>query len=565
MSLSQVAKDSDIPPETIQSYLKKIWKEKKYQRFIKQQKSTEEDKRKNLSKFGFKQWMIEHYLYIIVLIVLVFISYANSINNEFVSDDIEGILNNKNIDDISYVTSSPFRLLRFFQPLFYFLINQVFGKSPIAFRLPNILFHLATVCLVFIIIYLLFDKITAIMAASLAAVHPILIESITWISGGGHCMYSFFIMLSILSYILTLKNNRYIYLSLTSFFLALTISEKAIIFPIILFVYELCFENLKTNWKKLLLFLGISSFWGLYFLSSGAMGTRITSLETNFYQKPKTSNLLHQVPIAITSYLELIFWPKNLTLYHSEMVFSQLEYFIKLGVLIAFLGIIVYSFKRNRHIFFWLSFFIISLLPTMTPFGISWLVAERYVYLGSIGIFVVIAIVVKKLNDIKKIRNIPLIIFTLILVALTTRTIVRNRDWKNQDNLWLAAAKTSPSSHQNHNNLGDYYGRHGNFEKAIEEFKKAIELKPGYADAYHNLANIYWQTNKINEAIKNYQKAIEINPNIWQSYQNLAAIYLEQKNFKLAEENLKKFIELQPANEKAKQLLNSLQSAEQPL
>ena len=122
--------------------------------------------------------------------------------------------------------------------------------------------------------------------------------------------------------------------------------------------------------------------------------------------------------------------------------------------------------------------------------------------------------------------------------------MVRNIDWKDEDHLWLAAAKASPSSPQNHNNLGDYYARHGDLEKAAEEFKKAIELKPNYGDAYHNLANTYQKMGKIAEAIENYQKALSFNPRLWQSYQNLAALYFEQQDFESARENLEKAIGL---------------------
>ena len=101
----------------------------------------------------------------------------------------------------------------------------------------------------------------------------------------------------------------------------------------------------------------------------------------------------------------------------------------------------------------------------------------------------------------------------LHLFALSVRTITRNADWKNQDTLWLATAKTSPSSPQNHNNLGDYYGRQGDLEKAAEEFKTAIKLKPNYGDAYHNLANIYHQMGEDDLAIENYRKALSFNPN----------------------------------------------------
>lgn len=256
------------------------------------------------------------------------------------------------------------------------------------------------------------------------------------------------------------------------------------------------------------------------------------------YEQTRLLNPFIQIPIAITSYLELIFWPKNLTIYHSEMTFNLVQYFIRLTFFIIFLGIIAYSYKRNRQAFFWLCFFFITLLPTLTPFGISWIVAERYVYLGSLGIFVVVALIFRRLGMIPKLRLGINIIFFLILSLLLLRTIMRNNDWKNEDNLWIATAKTSPSSPVTHNNLGDVYSRHGDLEKAIEEFKKAIAINPRYADAYHNLATTYLSMNNLEEATENYQRAISLNQNLWQSYQNLAAIYFKQRKYNLAKEIL---------------------------
>ena len=76
-----------------------------------------------------------------------------------------------------------------------------------------------------------------------------------------------------------------------------------------------------------------------------------------------------------------------------------------------------------------------------------------------------------------------------IVVSLSIRTIVRNVDWKNEDNLWVATGKVAPSGAPIHNNLGDVYARHNDYPKAIEEFTRATQINPGYADAYHNLAN----------------------------------------------------------------------------
>jgi len=213
-----------------------------------------------------------------------------------------------------------------------------------------------------------------------------------------------------------------------------------------------------------------------------------------------------------------------------------------------FLAAIVYFFKKERRIFFWLSFFLIALSPTLTPLRISWWVAERYAYLAVLGIFVIAGFAILKIGQKFNNQELSWIIFALIILALSGRTIIRNMDWKNQDTLWLATAKTSPRSPKNHNNLGDYYFRHGEYQKAIEEFKTAIELMPNYGDAYHNLANVYRQIGDSEEAIANYQKALSLNPNLWQSHQNLAARYFESGEFELALQELEAAIKINPQN-----------------
>ena len=103
--------------------------------------------------------------------------------------------------------------------------------------------------------------------------------------------------------------------------------------------------------------------------------------------------------------------------------------------------------------------------------------------------------------------------------------------------------------------MGDVYSRQGDLNKAAEEFQKAIEIKPGYADAYHNLANTYQRMGRFDAAIENYQKAAELNPNLWQSHQALAAIYFEQEKYDLALDEIKKALEINPESEGLKQNL----------
>ncbi|MDD5352112.1 MAG: tetratricopeptide repeat protein [Candidatus Omnitrophica bacterium] len=497
--------------------------------------------KEKVESFSFRSWLKKHWKTAVFLILLVCLAYANSLNSDFVSDDTRSILDNKSLDKASYIFNQPKVTL---SSLFYFVINKAVGRVPLFYRLVNICFQLGVVLVVFFLFSFLTDAKTAFFAASILAVHPLLTESVSWISGGSYAQYSFFVLFALLAYSLSIRNRKWFLVSIFSFILSLFSHDMAIVFPLILLIFVIAFADIRRDWKKLIPFFALSIIAGLIYF--GRIGQRLTNFQMDFYQKPQLLNPFLQIPIAITSYLELIFWPKGLTLYHSEMTFSQMQYIARLLVFIIFLAIIVYSFRRSRSVFFGFCLFVISLLPALTPLGITWIVAERYVYLGSIGIFIAVASGINKLEKIEQLKIPVWIFFFLIMAVLLTRTVLRNIDWKNEDNLWTATAKTSPSSPNTHNNLGDVYSRHGELEKAVGEFKKAIEIKPDYADAYHNLAHTYYQMSRYPEAIENLKKAVYLNPRLWQSYQCLGVIYFQEKQYSPARDYFKKAIEINP-------------------
>jgi tetratricopeptide (TPR) repeat protein len=542
-SLSAISKKTGVPENEILDFLKNHWGKEKYQKFVTGLKTPELSSLKNGS---LKTWLTKNWKVLVFFAALVSIVYANSLGNDFISDDIGAIRDNPQLNKFIYFWHPPYFRLSLVS-FIIFLTNKVFGLVPVFYRLPNILFHLGSVILIFFLLAHFFPSPIPFFTASLFAVHPILVESVSWISGTPYSGSAFFILLSFLTYILsTKKKAKFLLLSFVFFYIALLFSEKVIFFPLVLFLYEVCFGRLKTNWKKLIPFFVLGGFWILYL--AGLVGTRITALATKYYQQPERANPLVQIPIAITSYLGLIFWPQKLTLYHTEMAFGRVEFIFRAVCTVLSFVLLGFFFKKDRRIFFWGSFFVIALSPTLLPLGISWIVAERYVYLGAIGILAIFSLLVYKLGE--KVKN-PKVAYTALVVTivlLSVRTIVRNADWKNQDTLWGATAKFSPSSPQNHNNLGDMYARHGDLQKAAEEFKTAIQLKPNYGDAFHNLANVYQQMGKDDLAIENYQKALSFNPNLWQSYQNLAAIYFDQGKFLLAKENLEKAIGVNSQN-----------------
>jgi len=497
-----------------------------------------------VESFDSKSWFKNNYLILILIFILITIAYANSLNNKFLSDDIPLIQLNNDLLKFSYIFIRPFIFLRNF---FYAIIFKLFGAKEIVFRLMNVFFHIGSCYLFLLLLSQKFSKKVAVFSTLIFAVHPIIGESITWISGGYYTQYGFFILLSLFFYSISLNNKKYLYFSLFAFCLSLLSAERSVILPLIIVVWELSFGNIKKNWKNILPFFIVSSIWVFGYIF-GAIQYRIQSLQTSYYQKKVIANPLTQLPISISSYFELLFWPKKLTLYHSEMSYSKFEFTARSLLTFLYFVSIVFTYFKNKKIFFLLSFFFITLIPALTPLGISWVVAERYVYLGSIGIIAVFAFYLEKLLKLFKSEYLFYFLLAILIAPLTLRTIARNIDWKNQDNLWIASDKYSPNSHQNHNNLGDYYVRHNNLPKAVVEFQKAIAILPNYADAYHNMATTFHQMGRDDLAVESYQKATDYNPNLWQSYQNLGAISFSQGNIKVAQSYFIKATEVNPQN-----------------
>jgi len=537
-SFSDVCAGIGISEKEAKKYLLRIWGNKKTNKFLHRHTSINYSKSKDSNNNLLKE-IKENKVLIAILSAIIFLIYANSINNEFVSDDIGTIVTNPNINSIKIAFDGWILNIR---SLGIYITHLFFKETPAFYRIQNIVFHILNSIGIFILVLKIFkNKLIAAFSSFLFAVHPLQTESVIWISGGPYSWGTSFCLWSLIFY--TFSNDKFKMkgVSLIMYYIALSLWNQAIVLFPIFMTLEFSNGNIKKNWKKLIPYLLI--FLVMFAHRLGNVQERKGVLGIIDTESAYNVNPIARVTVATTEYLKIIIWPKYLTLYHTELSFTKNTYIFRAIILIMYIGTLVYSLIKNKKIFFWLSLYLVSLSPSLTSFTASWVVAERYAYMASIGIYVSFAYLLIKI--IKK-KEIIYIILIILLIPLSIRTVVRNRDWKDQDTLWLATAKTSPSSPQNHNNLGDLYGRRGDNQKAIEEFKKAIELKPGYGDAYHNLANTYQQIEKKDLAIENFTKAIEYNPNLWQSYQNLAIIYLERKNFNEAVTLMEKAVGVNP-------------------
>lgn len=534
LTVDQIAKNLAVDTQTVVDYMQERWGDINIT--TEQQEESIHSPIATVKEIIKKKW----YMFVVFFAVIV-ITYANGMFNQFLSDDITVIVENPHVKEFSYVFANPHTFLR---TLLYFIFYKLFGLTPFFFRLINIFFHTGNTILVYIILSILSTPVVAALTALIFAVHPITVEAVTWISGGPYPQYSFFLLLSLLLYILGKEKKWLYFTSLVSFFFALVSSHMALVFPGILFLYEWIFGSLAKNWKRLIPFIIVGGIWILLYINLIDDRTRV--LQKSHYQEGAYDNVFIKTPISIVSYFRILFWPVVLSFYYSELVFTPQQYTIYVILFLIYAGITVFSYFNNKKIFFWLAFFFITLTPTLTPFRISWVIAERYAYLGAIGIIFVFAYFFHKYLLKKKDDPTGYLIFAVILCLLITRSFIRNFDWKSIDELSLSTAKTSPSDPKTHNNLGDLYARRGDYQKSVEEFSLAIKLNPRYADAYHNLANTYEQMGRTDLAIQNYEKALEFNPSLWQTNQALAVIYYKNKDLEKAFSYMKHAIELAP-------------------
>lgn len=496
----------------------------------------------SLWSFAQRNW-----LYFAIPAALVVVVYLNSLPNGFVSDDKGLQQEGSNMLSYRFIFGTEYGgPLGFLRYLLYAIIFVVGGVNAFLFRFSNILFHLGNTVLLFSIITLLSKKRIALLAASLFAVHPILLESVTWISGGGYAQYSFFFLVSFLLYIFADRAGKrnYYYFSLGAFVLALLSFNRAMTLAPVFFLYELAFGDIKKHWKRTLPYLGLSMIWALVYGLQLASRVQLVTKGTNVTNT--TYNPLFQIPFSISSYLYLMVWPDQLSFYHSNIQTTPAEMVLRWLVLLTLIGGIIYSFFKNKTIFFWLSFFVVSIAIYLLPLQIAWLVAERYVYIGTIGILVLIALFFNWLLKFKKANVFIYIVFFTIVSLLGVRTIIRNFDWQNEDTLMTSTLRTNPENAKVHNHIGTIYGRKKDYVNAMKEFEIAQKLDPELPDSYHNMGNAFYEQKMSDKAIPLLEKALQVDPNHWESYQLLANIYYDLGDFKKVAENIQKILPINP-------------------
>ncbi len=112
--------------------------------------------------------------------------------------------------------------------------------------------------------------------------------------------------------------------------------------------------------------------------------------------------------------------------------------------------------------------------------------------------------------------------------------------------------------HRIFSNYGTILKGLGKSKEAELSLRKAIEIKPDFADAHYNLGNTLKSLGDIKEAESSLRKAIELNPEFAGAHLNLGNILIDLGNLKEAELSLRKAISLNKSLDQAISALGSV-------
>jgi hypothetical protein len=492
---------------------------------------------------GVRKIIKDNWKFLVILLLGVVILYFNALHGDFVSDDYATISQNPDILSFKYALTGSM------SGCISWLLALTFGVgSPIPYHVTSLLIYLAILVTLFVFVRVLFkNNLIAKITTVIFAVLPVHVEAVSWIAGRPYLLCGLFVLLSLTALVLysQTENKKYLWSFLIlTFFTFLADQTRSTALLLLGILYWISFDHKlkkKINLGKILLvFLGLFFIvlivmWPRLMNRIQAVNSGINASESIFYSP------FFQYPTAMAKYLQLVWAPTDLTLYHTMYV---IPVWLNWSILLLYLGSLVWFFMKDKRVFFALAFIFVATAPSMAPVKISWLVAERYVFLGSVGMAMLLAIFLEKIW--KKYTNIALILLTILVAVYGTRVFLRNIDWQTNHNLWVNTCQVSPNSHNAWNNIGDDYDKLKQYDNAIKGFGQSTIVKQNYADAYHNQANIFYKIGRLDLARVVYEKALSYNPGMYQSYLSLIQIDLTEKNVPALMDHLTKLQAAKP-------------------
>ncbi len=498
---------------------------------------------------------------ILIIIILTFVVFGNSLFNGFVGDDHSTINYNNffrswenvpRLFQIDYILDEQ-KVFNHatedlgtgevsYRPVYsltYFFDYALWKLNPFGYHLHGVILHILTVICLYALIYLIFrQKALALLSAVVFAIHPLKSEAVCAIGYRGDILACLFVLAAFICYI---KHERkYLIGAHILFFLALFTKESAAPFPAVLIAYDYFIRQEK--FKKLLKefttrYLGFAVILAFYlyvyffvFPNEAVKNTKLMG-----------GGIIAHISISLVILKEYLisfinpFSVGTLIPFYYPPLDQLANYEIPLSVGMLILLIIIFvRFRRyNKRLAFFVLWFALFYLPVSNAIMMVNPIAYRFMYMPSIGLIIPICYGFIALNDYLKTKSRYaaltkiLIISYCLLCAISTAIL--NMGWKNDRVKSFEMVKSFPKAPMGYLYKGMTYFYLGQRELALETLLKAQEMGLHDFRAYRYIGLCY--LNEPEKAKPYYERCTKEYPFYAPCYEGLGRCYLFEKDF----------------------------------
>lgn len=492
-----------------------------------------------------------------IIAVLGIATFANCLLNPFVWDDHDYIINNpatRTLNILTFFGENIFNNTNQYRPLvvaYFAILYNIFGTSQFFYHFIQVGLHLINTYLLFILFKSFFNKKLALFLALIFLVHPMQVESVSYISAsGGTLLFLFGI-----STLLIMRSNRStIKASLAGQVLLLSsilAKETGILFYPLVLLYKFLFS--KNGVVKSCIFSAVSLL--AYFLLRSFIGN--VSLETRLMipiARADFTERMINIPNVLFYYIKTFFFPMTLAIDQQWIVKSLnfKEFYFPLFIDISFFSAIIFFgyilyMQKSKYLpiyFFFSLWFLMGLALHSQIIPLDMTVADRWFYFDMAGLLGIIGTAIQaNITLIKKYNVILFIIAGISIIGLMTRTIIRNNDWNNPTDLYKHDIAIS-DNYLLQEELALQFVREGKFKEALIPAKKSVAYFPTDLNLY-NLGYIYERMGNIKQAKQEYMKAMQAKNFLPWKHRHYLAVYTRLGNILVTQdepEYAKKFL-----------------------
>jgi tetratricopeptide (TPR) repeat protein len=376
-----------------------------------------------------------------------------------------------------------------------------------------------------VLLYLILTRLKipgALLAAAIFALHPVMVESVAWMSEQKNTLSAVFCLSAMLAYLKFDESRRgsYYITSMCLFVLGL-LTKTAITatLPVTLLVI-FWWQRGELTWKRdlrpLVPFFLLGAMSGLVtaWVERKLIGAEGVDFELTLLQRALVASRV------IWFYLSKLVLPANLVFFYPRWDINPSvwwQWIFPIATLGTFAGLWALRRRWRGPLAAWLVF-IATLFPVLGflnvyPFIFSF-VADHFQYLASLPIIVLVSAGVATVLEHASlpIRRSGVALCIVMVGTLAILTLRQSRMYADVVTLYRTTIERNPDSWAAHNNLGTILSAQGHQQEAIEHYRAAIRIRPNYFTAHSNLGIALAATGQLPEAFAHLHKAIELQP-----------------------------------------------------